>query len=480
MDRIKEIIARLKAIDARQEAIETEVKDKLENKFTPELRDEHDKLTAEYDELKAEKETLEADQQRLANRQNRTADFQARLPRLSDANTGEELLEDSNRLPVWATARQSRSLRNFRGERNGQPAEQRAYNFGMWALATLSEQLPGRFGNRFENARKHVTDMGLRNALHQSNDGTGYGHFIPEEFGMDMIVLREQYGVARRTMKIVPMSSDTRSDPRRVSGLTAYFVTEGSAGTTSSGVVDRVGLTAKDIMAITTMSANLSSDAAISIGDDLSGEIAYAFAHKEDLCAFNGDATSTFGGIVGVRTKLQDVDGAGTDSAGLVTGTGVTWSSIVLADFNNVLGKLPEYADTANAVWVCHKTFYATVMQKLALASGGVTAMEVSSGDRRPRPEFLGYPVEFSQVFPSTTAETTVACTLGDHALAASFGDRQQESIMFSEHATVGGESVFERNDIAVRGTERFDINVHDVGSSSAAGPVVGLQTGTT
>ncbi len=81
-------------------------------------------------------------------------------------------------------------------------------------------------------------------------------------------------------------------------------------------------------------------------------------------------------------------------------------------------------------------------------------------------------------MYPSTTATTTVSCTLGDHRLGARFGDRQQESIMFSEHATVGGESVFERNDIAIRGTERFDINVHDAGTGSAAGPIVGLQTG--
>jgi len=276
------------------------------------------------------------------------------------------------------------------------------------------------------------------------------------------------------------MSSDVRSDPRWVSGLTAYFVSEGGAGTTSSGTRDRIQLTAKDLMVLSTMSNNLSADAAIDIGDQLAGDIAYAFANKEDECAFNGDGSSTYGGIVGVRSKLQDVDGAGTDSAGLVTqATGSTWGAIVLADFNSVIGTLPQYADTSNAVWVCHKTFYETVMSKLALAAGGVTAAEISSGgDRRPRPSFLGYPVEFSQVFPSTTAVTTVSCTLGDHSLGARFGDRQQESIMFSEHATVNSSSVFERNDIAVRGTERFDINVHDAGDASNAGPIVGLETG--
>jgi hypothetical protein len=76
---------------------------------------------------------------------------------------------------------------------------------------------------------------------------------------------------------------------------------------------------------------------------------------------------------------------------------------------------------------------------------------------------------------PATDVNSQVAVTFGDHALAASFGDRQQDSIAFADQATIGGESVFERNQIAVRGTERFDINVHDVGDATTAGPVVGL-----
>jgi hypothetical protein len=49
---------------------------------------------------------------------------------------------------------------------------------------------------------------------------------VPEEFGNDLIDLREIYGVAPPAFKSVPMSSDTRSDPRRTGGLTAYFANE--------------------------------------------------------------------------------------------------------------------------------------------------------------------------------------------------------------------------------------------------------------
>ena len=67
--------------------------------------------------------------------------------------------------------------------------------------------------------------------------------------------------------------------------------------------------------------------------------------------------------------------------------------------------------------------------------------------------------------------------TLGDYAKGAAFGDRQQEAISFSEHASVGGQSLWERNQIGIRGTQRFDVVVHDVGTATEAGPIVGLQT---
>jgi HK97 family phage major capsid protein len=239
-----------------------------------------------------------------------------------------------------------------------------------------------------------------------------------------------------------------------------------------------VQLSAKDLMVIARMTNQLNADAVISIGDTLAGEIAYAFSLKEDQCGFNGDGTSTYGGMVGIRTLLTSIDGAGTDSAGLkIQGTSNTWSAQVMADFHAVVGKLPLYADTPNTTWVCHKTYYSEVMQKLELAAGGATATEIATGDRRPRPLFLGYPVTFSQVFPSVTATSGVTAVLGDFTLGALFGDRQQTNIAFSEHASIGGESVFERAQIAVRGTERFDLNVHGYGDATTPGPIVGLAT---
>jgi HK97 family phage major capsid protein len=68
-----------------------------------------------------------------------------------------------------------------------------------------------------------------------------------------------------------------------------------------------------------------------------------------------------------------------------------------------------------------------------------------------------------------------VAAVLADLRLAADLGDRMQMTMAMSDSATVDGVNVFETDQFAIRATERFDINVHDVGTSSEAGPAVAL-----
>lgn len=489
MDKLKELLKALGEIDAKIDAL------LAHDELTAEQQAEHDKLVAERNKTK---QAVTREQERLAREEERAAlektiaDRDAKLAeeervakglRGKNAKTTADDPEDLNpgakkaaTKGIPATVKRYGNLKNFQGVRGGREADERAYRFGMWALAELSRQMPNRYS--FENAVKFFEEnKGVWGAAHQSNNASGVHNLIPEEFGADLILLRESYGVVRRLFLNVPMMSDTRTDPRQQGGLTAYFVGESSAGTESNATYDNVRLTARKLMVLARMSSEASEDAAINLGDRLIGEISYAFANKEDSCGLLGDGTSTYGHIQGVNTKLLDVDGSGTDSAGVVVGTGNAYSELVLGDFDRVVGKLPQFADTPLAAWVMHRAFYYGVVEKLVQASGGVPAYEVRDGERRPRPIFKGYPVEFSQVMPSTEANSQICALLGDFTLGASFGDRAQESIAFSEHATIGGENVFERDQVAIRGTERFDINVHDVGSSSEAGPIVGLQT---
>jgi len=120
-------------------------------------------------------------------------------------------------------------------------------------------------------------------------------------------------------------------------------------------------------------------------------------------------------------------------------------------------------------------------MKKLVYAAGGVTGTEINDGVRQRT--FLGYPVEFAQSMPTAEANSQVCALFGDLQKAADFGDRRSETISFSDTAVIGGESLWERDQLGIRGTQRFDINVHDVGNAHATaasrvpGPIVGLIT---
>lgn len=464
--------AELKALDAQQAAIEKAAEDENGGVLSDEQRKQYQAIGAEYDQKKAALETAEAELKARQSRANRP-ELSQPAPRATAPNSGSPLhREDSGetatefRLPARA---RREHVQNFSGTVDNRSPQERAYRMGMWALNRLQVSLPGQF--HFPNAAAFVRDyMG---AAHGSNDGQGSQYLIPEEFSSDLIVLREEYGVARRLFRRWTMTTDTLHIPRQTGDMTVYFVAEGAAGTEAQVSTDEVLLVARDLMALARFSRQLSDDSAINFGDYLLGAIARAFANKEDDCGFNGDGTSTYGGIRGARNVLQDVDLAGTDSQGLVTGTGNLYSELTLQDFHDVTAQLPLYA-RSGAVWVASATFYDTVMASLQTAAGGNTVADIANGGQQ---RFLGYPVVLSQVMPTAEANSQVCALLGNFGQGAALGDRQMESIAFSESAVIGGASTFERNQIAVRATERFDIKVHDCGSSSTAGPICGLQT---
>jgi HK97 family phage major capsid protein len=366
------------------------------------------------------------------------------------------------------------TLRNFKGEN----AAERAYRFGQWFLAArgISAGLPGE--GAFARAAKFCRENGvtLTRAMSEGVNESG-GFLVPEEFGNDLIDLREQYGVFRRNAKMVPMASDTRSDPRRTGGLTAYFEGEGDAGTASDKSWDRVSLTAKKLMVLARWSSEVQEDAVINMGDDLAGEIAYAYANKEDLCGFIGDGSSTYGGMQGVTTKIKGLSATIANIAGLFVGAGNAYSELVLTDFEGVVGLLPQYADTPSAKWFVHRSFYWNVMVEARCSRRAASRVPRVASGRGPS----GSSATTSRLRPGdaegSEAVSQVCALLGDLRLAASFGSRRDTTIAISEH------SRFANDEIEIRGTERFDINVHDVGNASAtagsrvAGPIVGLIT---
>jgi HK97 family phage major capsid protein len=104
----------------------------------------------------------------------------------------------------------------------------------------------------------------------------------------------------------------------------------------------------------------------------------------------------------------------------------------------------------------------------LASVSGGITTTVV---DGKVTPWFLGFPVQLTQVLPQDTGSlaSKIMLLFGDMSLAAAIGDRRQVTLARSLS------TYFPTDQVAIRGTERVAINVHDLGDNTTAGPLVGL-----
>ncbi len=341
-------------------------------------------------------------------------------------------------------------------------SDETAYRFGRFVAATRGHA----------KSAEWCANNGIATKGHTESVNSAGGFLVPDEFETALISLRETYGVFRRNAKNVPMTSDTKRIARRKSTLTAYAIGEAAPGTESEQRFDQVNLVAQKFMVLTTASNELNDDSFVNLGDSIGQEIAYAFALKEDECGFTGDGTSSFAGLVGVANALLAVDGTVGNVKGLFDSPATAWSGsggITINDLMSVVAKLPAYADSPACKWYCSKAFYHDVMERLAYASGGVTAREIRDGNATP--VFYGYPVEFVQVMPKAYASASIPLLFGDLSMAAYFGDRKQTTIAFSDSAL----NAFEQDEIAIRGTERFDIKVANVGDTVDAGPIVGL-----
>ena len=363
-------------------------------------------------------------------------------------------------------------------------ANQKAFAFAKWMIGALAKGVGPSASWARENGFEYHLDVGERKAMTEAVGSAG-GYLVPDVFVPDLIRIVEQYGAARAILRATSMTRDSIMVPRRTAGLTAYYVAEGTAPTVTTPAVDLVNLVAKKLAVLGYHSSELDEDSAVDIGNLMAQEIALAFAYQEDLAVFLGDGTSTYGGIRGITRKFRDIiEAAGgtwtTDAhrlylPTLCNGTGNLWSEFTLADFYPVIGNLNSTYDGPQCAWVCHRTFYWTVMARLAFAAGGVPALEIFNGVARPM--FLGYPVVYAQVLPSTDSGSQIACLFGDFNAACKFGDRRSMTIAQSD------QFLFSTDQIAIRGTERYDFNCHDLGTANSsaasreAGPLGALAS---
>lgn len=429
-------------------------------------RDVSEEEDAHFNELDTKCETLTKDIKAEESLLKRKAEVEAGrippsvgrtvpAPKPVDPNPGST---GTKTITLPASVKRWGNLQSFKGP----AADIQAYKAGMFYMGCLGNQ----------RAQGWLKDHGIdiEAAAQREGVNTAGGYLVYGELDNAIIDLRDTYGVFSRNARRVAMTSDLMTRPRRTGGLTVYFVGEDDAATESNKEWDTVVLSTKKAACIARISNELNEDAIINVADDLTKEIAWAFAKKIDECGFVGDGTSTYGGITGVSTRLTDLNGVD-DGGGLILSANNTYAEVSLAELVKLISILPQYAQTS-AKWYCSTAVWGQTLLNRASAGGGNTIPTLEAGGTL---RFLGYPVEISATLPSTVANSQLMLLFGDLSLSSDFGDRRQTTIKMSDSAVIGGSSVFERDEIGLIGTMRFDINNHDLGTASAAGPVVGM-----
>lgn len=345
-------------------------------------------------------------------------------------------------------------LRAFRGP----GAASRAFESGKFLQAAI-------FGD--DRADRWCRNHGIDCRALSVGTNTAGGFLVPEAFGTTIIDLRETYGIFRQQCRVVPMPEHTMTVPRRAGGVTATYTGENAALSESDATFNQVTLVARKLGVLTRISTELSEDSIIDIADWCAQEFAWAFAKAEDDAGFKGDGSLTYGSIVGASTAIID----GTHTAGAVDATSGddAFVEFIMTDLEKIAMTLPLYAHPG-AKWFMSPICWATCFERLAIAASGTNAMHYTEGVSR---SFLGYPVVLTHSLTAATGASALnniaAFLFGDLSLAATLGDRRQITVGLS------ADRYFVEDQIGIKATQRYDINVHDLGDNTDAGPIVAL-----
>ena len=449
---IKEVRASIDALEKDLRAFDAEKATEDEATAILAKTDELEKARHELSALEA-KQKLETANSRIAallNNQN-----------VSQGDQAEHISQSgSQRFSIPATAKPRHELKAFGNDGESLKA---AYVSGRTIAA-------GLFNHK--SSKQWLDNHGISNtALYEGDDQKG-GIFVPTEMETAIIRLVESYGVFRRFAKSEPMGSDRKVVHVRTGGLTAYPIGETSpanessnSGTRTSPTYNPIELIARKWKAWLKMSDEVNEDAMITLADEVSREMALAFSYAEDNAGFNGDGSSTYNGVTGAKNVL----GAGSKYTMVAAAGNLAFSDLTLTDFESVVGKTPHYENFMPA-WFISKPGYYASMDNLKNAAGGNTARELESGNGL---QFLGYPVVWTQVLPTSLADqaSTTLAYFGDLRMAALFGDRRGMTM------SVTDQRYWDEDQIAIKGTERFDINIHSAGTASAAGALIAVNT---
>jgi len=328
------------------------------------------------------------------------------------------------------------------------------------------------------DARRWCVDHGVESRAQAGGVNSLGGVLTSPELSNEIVRLVEEVGVFPQFARRVNMPAETLLIARRTGGLTARAVGENAEVLASDMSFDNVELTAKIWGVANRIPNSLLEDSVIDLADLIALETAQAFAEAVDDSAFGpADGESTYHGVVSITKKIVKA----AHSASVVTtatdGSQDTFGELTMSNFTALVAKLPLYA-RRNARFFISPAGWGTAMLRLAMLPGGAagpggnSSSDVAAGFGE---RFLGYPVTLVHSMHSSLDDSSgsVACLFGDLSQAAIYGERRAVQIK------TASERYVEYDQTLTFATTRNAIVVHDVGSTTKAGPIVALKFGT-
>jgi len=315
-------------------------------------------------------------------------------------------------------------------------------------------------------ARRWCADHGVEQRAQAGGINSLGGVLTSPEMSSEIVRLVEEVGSFPANARRVSMNSDTLVVARRTGGLAARPVGENIEVTASDVTFDNIELNAKIWGVANRVPNSLLEDSIIDLADAMAVEIAQAYAEAFDNAGWAGDGTSTHHGVEGVSTKI--LKSAHSKSVVTAPSGDNVFAELELKSFTDLVSRLPLYA-RRQAKFYVSPAGYGASMLRLMVASAGNNVADIAGGAGL---QFLGFPVVLVHSLTSDLTGTggKVACLFGDLSQAATFGERRAVSIR------TASERYIEFDQTLTFATTRNAMVVHDLGSSTVAGPIVALK----
>jgi HK97 family phage major capsid protein len=271
-----------------------------------------------------------------------------------------------------------------------------AANFGRFVIAAIT---------RDNAALAELERAGITPAK-----GAVGGYLSPDQLLAGILRNVELYGVFERNVPPTIVNVHTGGMATRTGGLTVYHPELETAATASEPSFGRIDFALKRWATLTLIDRWMMNDAlVVALGDFIATEIGYALAYGQDLRAFVGDGTSTYGRVTGAFKRAGSGQLTVTGDSGDDTfAEMIAKSTYYLA---KMMGKVPTWVHQAGPRWYMHAVVFFDYLG--VRDSQGRPIADILQADR-PNPfTLMGYPVELTQVAPSTTATETVFVLFG-------------------------------------------------------------------